>query len=216
MTATADLDAVLSGTDATPFEDVFDFSASGMTHPVLTAGSGPGVILMHEITGFVPQFWRLARWLVAAGFTVHAPAYYDPPGTPPEEANQPKGFLTGFGKACISREIHLFAKADQDGSSPVTNWLRGLARHVHQECGGPGVGVIGLCLSGNFAWSVATDPSVLAPVAAEPSLPFARRKADHGKLHMNEEEKALLRARRDALELKRTLRVSESPSETRS
>ena len=197
MTLQTDLDAVLSGTDATPFDQLFDFSAAGMTHPVLHAGEGPAVVLMHELPGFVPQFWRLARWLVAAGYTVYAPALYDAPGTPVEEAREPKGMMAALGKVCISREIHIFARGGKDEGSPVTAWLRALARHVHGEAGGPGIGVIGLCLTGNFAWSLAGDPSVLAPVAAEPSMPFYAGKAGHGLLHMSEEEKAALKARGD-------------------
>lgn len=57
-------------------------------------------------------------------------------------------------------------------SSPVTIWLRALARHAHQECGGPGVGAIGMCFTGNFALTMMLEPSMLAPVLAQPSLPL--------------------------------------------
>jgi len=107
-----------------------------MAHPVLVSGSGPGVILMHELPGFVPEFWRLARWIEAAGFTVYAPALYEGAGTPLEELHHIHGRVGGMARACISREIRLFAK---DGGSPVSDWLRALARHIHSECGGPGV-----------------------------------------------------------------------------
>ncbi len=39
-----------------------------------------------------------------------------------------------------------------------------LARQAHRECGGRGVGVIGMCVTGGFALSMAVDPAVMAPV----------------------------------------------------
>jgi dienelactone hydrolase len=69
---------------------------------------------------------------------------------------------------CISREIFLFAKGR---SSPIVEWLKPLCRDAHDECGGKGVGVIGMCLTGGFALSMAVDPAVQAPVLAQPGLP---------------------------------------------
>lgn len=185
-----DLSAVLASADDRPFADSFDFEAEGMAHPVLVEGEGPAVILMHEMPGFVPQFWRLARWMVAAGFTVYAPALYEKPGTPADRAVRGKGLLGGMRAACISREIHLFAA---DASSPVTRWLRALSREAHARSGGPGVGVVGLCLTGNFAWSLAVEPKVKAAVAGEPSLPFHKK----GALALSPEERGALAARTD-------------------
>jgi hypothetical protein len=42
---------------------------------------------------------------------------------------------------------------------------------AHHECGGPGVGAIGMCLTGGFALAMAVDPPVLAPVVSQPGLP---------------------------------------------
>ena len=39
-------------------------------------------------------------------------------------------------------------------------------------CGGPGVGAIGMCFTGNFALSMMLEPSMLAPVLSQPSLPL--------------------------------------------
>src|ERR1044071_2445691 len=57
-------------------------------------------------------------------------------------------------------------------SSPVTQWLRALARLAHQECGGAGVGAIGMCFTGNFALTMMLEGAMLAPVLAQPSLPL--------------------------------------------
>lgn len=194
---------VLATDVRTPFTEVFDLEAEGMSHPVLVAGEGPGVILMHELPGFVPEFWRLAHWIKAAGFRVYAPALYDHPGTPWEELIQIHGRVGGMARACISREIRLFAKT---GGSPISDWLRALAREVHDDCGGPGVATVGLCLTGNFAWSVAVEPSVIAAVAGEPALPFNAT----GSIHLDEAEKQALKDR-DGLEVM-ALRFDGDPS----
>jgi len=70
---------------------------------------------------------------------------------------------------CISAEFRAFGAG---GSAPVTQWLRALARFAHEESGGPGVGAIGMCFSGNFALSMMLEPSMLAPVLAQPALPL--------------------------------------------
>lgn len=36
-------------------------------------------------------------------------------------------------------------------TSPVIAWLRALAKSLHAEVGGVGVGAIGMCFSGGFA-----------------------------------------------------------------
>ncbi len=48
----------------------------------------------------------------------------------------------------------------------------GLAELAHGECGGPGVGAIGMCFTGNFALTMMLDPSVRAPILCQPSLPL--------------------------------------------
>ena len=74
-----------------------------------------------------------------------------------------------FRRACVSAEFRAFGGG---GSSPVTLWLRALARLVHAECGGPGVGAIGMCFTGNFALTMMLEPAMLAPVLSQPSLPL--------------------------------------------
>jgi dienelactone hydrolase len=54
----------------------------------------------------------------------------------------------------------------------VTRWLRSLARLAHAQCGGPGVGAIGMCFTGNFALTMMLEPAMLAPVLCQPSLPL--------------------------------------------
>ncbi len=141
-----------------------DMALSGKTKPLLVQGSGPAVIVMHEVFGFSPTLARLCRWIAQAGFTVYAPILFGAP-----DASNPERIETRRTvQLCISREFNMLAA---NRSSHVTGWLRQLVQVAHAECGGPGVGAIGLCLTGGFALSMAIDPLVLAPVLGEPGLP---------------------------------------------
>ncbi len=137
----------------------------GITKTVHVAGSGPAVIVMAEMPGISPQVARFARWVREAGFTVYMPSLFGRDGAVPlADAG-----AAVFRKACISAE---FRALGAGRSSPVTAWLRALARQAHAECGGPGVGAIGMCFTGNFALTMMLEPAVLAPVLAQPSLPL--------------------------------------------
>ena len=150
--------------------DISDFAARevtllGKSKTVLRIGdAGPAVIVMHEIFGFTPTLSRFCRWIAGAGFRVYAPILFGAP----DASNAESITTTRLISLCISREFTMLAASR---SSPVTDWLRALAHQAHQECGGPGVGAIGLCLTGGFALSMAIDPVVLAPVMGEPGLP---------------------------------------------
>ena len=140
---------------------------------VFVRGAGPAVIVMHEVFGLTPEVARLCRWISDAGFTVYAPVLLGTPG------EGPGGKLSQLGdllRICISREFRAFA-ANQSG--PITDWLRSLAATAFRECGGAGVGVIGLCLTGNFALAMAVEPCVLAPVMGGPALPILKPAALH-------------------------------------
>jgi dienelactone hydrolase len=142
-----------------------DLSLLGKTKPVLLTGTaGPAVIVIHELFGFTPTVARFCRFLRDAGFRVYAPILFGEP----DASNPEKPTLTRIVSLCISRE---FTVLRANRSSPVTDWLRALARLAHQECGGPGVGAIGMCVTGGFALSMALDPVVLAPVLAQPGVP---------------------------------------------
>ena len=71
---------------------------------------------------------------------------------------------------CIRREFNVWFTGK---SSPIVEWLRALAQKSHAECGGRGVGAIGMCFTGGFALAMMTESSVVAPVLSQPSLPAA-------------------------------------------
>ena len=150
--------------------DVSDFKRRDVTHgdltrPVLVSGDrGPAVIVIHEIYGFTAPTARFCRWVRDAGMRVYAPILFGAAdASNPENAGP--GRILGL---CVSREFNMFAAGR---SSRVVDWLRPLARDAHSECGGAGVGVIGMCLTGGFALAMAVEPAVLAPVMSQPGLP---------------------------------------------
>ena len=55
--------------------------------------------------------------------------------------------------------------------------VRALARTELERCGGPGVGVVGMCFTGGFALGMLAEPAVLAPVLSQPSLPMGTAKS---------------------------------------
>lgn len=142
-----------------------EITLDGVTKIVHVAGSGPAVIVMAEMPGISPHVARFSRWVWEAGFTVYMPSLFGRDGAVPSAEEG----LAVFQRACVSAEFRAFAANE---SSPVTQWLRALARLAHQECGGPGVGAIGMCFTGNFALSMMLEPSMLAPVLSQPSLPL--------------------------------------------
>ena len=58
------------------------FSAGGISHDTYRRGSGPGVIVVHEIPGITPLVARFANEVVDAGFTVVMPSLIGTPGKP--------------------------------------------------------------------------------------------------------------------------------------
>jgi dienelactone hydrolase len=150
-----------------PLDD-FDhrqITLDAVTKVVHVAGSGPAVIVMTEMPGISPHVARFSRWVREAGFTVYMPSLFGRDGAVPTVDEG----LAVFKRACVSAEFRAFAANE---SSPVTQWLRALARSAHDECGGPGVGAIGMCFTGNFALSMMLEPSMLAPVLSQPTLPL--------------------------------------------
>jgi dienelactone hydrolase len=151
-------------------------TAGGTTHPTYRKGAGTGVIVIHEIPGMTPAVIAFAEEVVARGHTVVMPQLFGEPGAAPSG----RVMARSIAQVCVSRE---FTKLAAGRTSPVADWLRSLARDLHADCGGPGVGAIGMCLTGGFALAMMVDPSVAAPVVAQPSLPAAigrRRGADLG------------------------------------
>ena len=147
-----------------------DFAASAFTHAgrtrtVFRKGSGPAVIVISEIPGITPLVADFARRVADLGLSAVLPHLFGEPGKEPTNAYGVRSMV----HACVSREFMTWATGK---TSPAIDWCRALARSEHERCGGPGVGAVGMCLTGGFALGMMVDDAVVAPVLSQPSLPF--------------------------------------------
>lgn len=144
----------------------FTFDDDRWTREVYRIGAGPAVIVIHEVPGLHPGVLDFARDVAAAGMTVFCPSLFGAAGK-----SVTRGYAVGeiLKNICVRREFSVWKGGR---SSAIVDWLRALARQVHAECGGKGVGVVGMCFTGGFALAMMTEPSVVAPVLSQPSLPI--------------------------------------------
>ena len=164
------------------------FEHDGLRRPLYLQGSGPGIVLMHEIPGIYPPVIEFAERLVSAGYRVYMPELLGQAGREFSNAY----LAQSMARACIAREFHVLASR---GSSPITSWLRALSRKAYEECGGPGVGCIGMCLTGNFGLALMVDEFVMAPVLSQPSLPFPFGAERKRALHVSDEDLEVIKER---------------------
>ena len=153
-----------------------DFTHEGFTRAVYAGGTGPAVIIIHEVPGLHPGVVDFGRRVVDRGFHVRMPSLFGTPGKPFGAAYSMRSMVS----ACVAKEFTSWAL---DRTSPISTWLRALAADAHEACGGPGVGAVGMCFTGGFALGMMLDDRLLAPVLSQPSLPFPigkRRKASVG------------------------------------
>ena len=166
------------------------FREEGLTRRTFRRGSGPGVVIVHEIPGITPKVRRFAEDVVDAGFTVVMPSLVGDPG---REISGGYG-LRSVLQVCVAREFTTWGLGK---TSPIIGWLRALARQLHADCGGPGVGAIGMCFSGGFALGMMLDEAMIAPVLSQPSLPFATpfSAARRASLNLSETDLVAVKAR---------------------
>ena len=171
---------------ALPGFEASTFQHDGRSYEVFKGGSGPAVVVLHEIPGIHPGVIEFAKRLEREGFTVYMPSLFGEPGA----AATARSANLAVARLCISREFAFFT----DRTSRVVPWLRALAAKAHSECGGPGVGAIGMCFSGGFALAMAVEPAVLAPVMSQPALPAPFPASNRAALGLDEDD---LRAIKD-------------------
>lgn len=152
-------------------------------HDIYEKGDGPVVVILHELPGICPDTLIFVDKMAAAGFRIVMPHLFGPLGRFAIGRNVARLF-------CIRREINIFAR---NQTSPVVEWLKALCRDARDRQNVQGVGVIGMCLTGNFAISLMADNSVLASVASQPSLPLFSQKS----LHMSQDDVAEISERLD-------------------
>ena len=145
-----------------------------IAHDVYRRGVGPAVVIIQELPGIEQSTLRLADNFVDAGFEVVMPHLFGPIGQTRVLGNLARAF-------CLRKEFSLFSR---NKASPVVDWLKALCQSIRDEKSIPGVGVIGMCLTGNFAISLMADSSVLGAVASQPAMPLN----DSSALHMSESD----------------------------
>lgn len=144
-------------------------------HDVYQLGNqGPTVVIIQELPGIGTATLDLAKRFAANGFRVVLPHLFGPLGRISLLGNMARVF-------CMRREFSIMAK---NKSSPIVDWLLALSRDQLENQGSTAIGVIGMCLTGNFAISMMADEAVLAGVASQPSLPINSQ----SHLHMSSEE----------------------------
>lgn len=138
-------------------------------HAVYSRGSGTPVVLIQELPGIGQETLLLADKLVDAGHEVVLPHLFGPLGKTSIAGNLARVM-------CMRKEFRVMAT---NASSPIADWLRSLCQEVRTSRKVAGVGVIGMCLTGNFAMTLIADDSVLAAVASQPAMPFFKQEALH-------------------------------------
>jgi dienelactone hydrolase len=164
------------------------FTAEGKTRTVYRSGTGPAVIVMSEMPGITPHVADFGRKVAAVGCTAVMPHMFGEDGR-----RATPGYVAGsLAQACISREFTTLALKQ---ASPITTWLRALAKAEHETCGGPGVGAVGMCFTGGFALAMMVDDVVVAPVLSQPSLPFPVSRGHRRDLGISDADLARVQAR---------------------
>jgi dienelactone hydrolase len=155
------------------------FTYAGKERDVYRRGSGPAVLVIAEIPGITPKVLEFADRVVDLGCTAVLPHLFGVPGAEPSAGAIAKSIIP----ACVSKEFSAWATGK---TSPIVEWCKALARQEHERCGGPGVGVVGMCFTGNFALAMLADAPVVAPVLSQPSLPLGVTKKARAGLYISD------------------------------
>ncbi|WP_300402204.1 dienelactone hydrolase family protein [Nocardioides sp.] len=167
---------------------VGEHTADGKTFPTYRKGTGPGVVVIHEIPGLTDAVIGFGDEIVEAGYTVVMPQLFGEPGMKLASLATAKSMAS----ICVRKE---FTKLATRETTPMADWLRSLARELHGELGGPGVGALGMCFTGGFALAMMVDESVAAPVLCQPSTPFPVGKKRAADLNLSPADLTRVKAR---------------------
>ncbi|MEU5884594.1 dienelactone hydrolase family protein [Spirillospora sp. NPDC047279] len=173
------------------------FTHDGTTRTLYRQGTGPAVIVIAEMPGITPKVAEFGRTVAGIGCTAVMPHLFGTPGRDPRpDAHGLRAAAVNAASAivpaCVSREFTVMATGR---TSPVVGWLRALAAHEHERCGGPGVGAIGMCFTGGFALAMAADDRLLAPVLSQPSMPLPLTPRRRASIDISPEDLAAVKHR---------------------
>ena len=130
-------------------------------------GEGPPLILLHELPGLAEKTFELGDYFVKAGFRVILPLLFGRAGD--------DNTLVGFAKVCIRQELR---DLWQGKDTRIVHLIQELAQRESQAANNAGVGVVGMCLTGNMVLALllndhGTPSSITAPVLAQPSSSYS-------------------------------------------
>lgn len=148
--------------------DTFDVHAEGMKPfrvYVTKTGEKP-VLLLHEIPGLTPETFALAQRLEKDGFRVYMPLLF---GKPARRLN-----CLRLGLMLLHPASNPFAKSEV---SPRIRFARATIDAIAERNPARKIGVIGMCLTGNFGIPLLSDPRVGAAVLSQPAVPFLFKSA---------------------------------------
>ncbi len=170
------------------------FEHEGKRRTVFRRGAGPAVIVMAEMPGITPAVLRFAGWVADIGCTAVVPHLFGVPGRHPGRNTLSAGAYVNYSffPACVSREFTVWAT---NRTSVVVEWLRALAAAEHEQCGGPGVGAVGMCFTGGYALGMACDDRLLAPVLSQPSMPLPVTSRQRGGIDCSPDDLATVQHR---------------------
>jgi dienelactone hydrolase len=130
-------------------------------------GEGPPLILLHELPGLAEKTFDLGDYFVKAGFKVILPLLFGKAGD--------DNTLVGFAKICIRQELRdLWMGKD----TRIVHLIQELAQRESKAANNTGVGVVGMCLTGNMVLALllkdhGTPSPITAPVMAQPSSSYS-------------------------------------------
>jgi hypothetical protein len=180
-------------------------SGSGIARPVLRRrGRGPAVIVMHELPGLTATTVALAEAIWDRGYTVVMPILLGRPRV----SGSLVGSLRNVARVCVAREFSALARGE---TGAIVDWLEALAESEERASGRAGVGVVGMCFSGGFAFAMARHERVKAAVASQPSIPFSFVPGGAGELGVSTEDFACIAARARGGFSVRSLRYQRDP-----
>jgi dienelactone hydrolase len=143
------------------FEEIQCFAA-GFKHRVYRTGKGPAVFVSHELPGLYDKDIDLAKRIASRGFTSYVPLFFGSPGD-----NRTVFFAASL---CLNPSGEFTCWRPR--TSPAAHWMEPLLNGALASCGGRGVGVVGMCLTGSFALAAMSSPALRAAVLCQPTMPL--------------------------------------------
>ena len=144
---------------------------NGITRTVYRKGTGPIVVILPEIPGLHTSTFELASKIADHEFSVYLLSLFGEDN----KSFRYRDAIKKIGHVCINRE---FAVLASHRSSPIMDWIRSFCSAIQSQSNS-GIGLIGMCITGNFALGLLAEPWMLAPVLSQPSLPMGRPSGLH-------------------------------------